>query len=351
MSVKDQLEQQLIPEVLKAFTDLTRAVDLAAQSQSLAVKQTAITQIRSSVIEALAQQLPDHFAKIERQLPHAILPAVEVSVHRAVTNHFQQFEDVLRMTATDQSALINDVREIVMMEQMRREESTVRIETELQKLTNDMEAKFQRQANEHLKQTRALQKELKEMKSLLQQSLASQAAGGPSGLQAAQGLSTAASPAISVQQSQYSTGRPQTPIEEYEDMFLHALNNESHPLVTLIDQASPSRLHRVLPLSGPPAIGPATLLALCMTLSRDLNNSDPSLSQKDRDRLTWILSCIRCLNYVKDDKKYSQWLPRLFTDTMHALNVRKKYLTDPEDFATVTNSLHTIDDASRRFIV
>lgn len=53
-TIRNEMEQRFLPEVLRSFSDLTRAVDSAAQTQSLAVKQMAMTQVRNSIVEVLA---------------------------------------------------------------------------------------------------------------------------------------------------------------------------------------------------------------------------------------------------------------------------------------------------------
>ena len=53
-TIKKEIDEQLLPELLRAFNDLTKAVDSAAQSQAFAIKQATMQQVRGSVIESLS---------------------------------------------------------------------------------------------------------------------------------------------------------------------------------------------------------------------------------------------------------------------------------------------------------
>lgn len=61
--------EQVLPEIVKAFGDLTTAVDRAAQDQVAVVKQTALQSIRASIIEGLAAVRDGALATNSRRRP------------------------------------------------------------------------------------------------------------------------------------------------------------------------------------------------------------------------------------------------------------------------------------------
>jgi len=148
-TIKSEVEGKLLPEVLRAFNDLTRAVDSAAQSQAFAVKQATIQQVRGSIIESLSAQLPQHFQNISNQLPGIVSPAVDACVQKALLSHFERLENLIRITVADQANTVNSIRAIILNEQMKREEHTSRLEAELVAMKREMSDMLQRQHQEN----------------------------------------------------------------------------------------------------------------------------------------------------------------------------------------------------------
>lgn len=122
------------------------------------------------------------------------------------------------------------------------------------------------------------------------------------------------------------SARPETPTNEYEDMFLRGLQKPD-ALAELVDNA-PGRLGRVFPPNAMPLISPANILALSLRLSKDF---DGDL----RTRLAWMLACAQSFKYCR---KHSEYLPRVSTALMSAVEQRRR-----EGVELCTGVLETID--------
>jgi hypothetical protein len=340
-TIKSEVEGKLLPEVLRAFNDLTRAVDSAAQSQAFAVKQATIQQVRGSIIESLSAQLPQHFQNISNQLPGIVSPAVDACVQKALLSHFERLENLIRITVADQANTVNSIRAIILNEQMKREEHTSRLEAELVAMKREMSDMLQRQHQEN----QALLQQLGQQQTVMN----GQQYQAQSTLPTADGSSTIEEQSLIGDEAVAEPPvpdslRPATPPETYEDLFLRVLKNDPKPLVTLIDEAPFHRLTAVLPEGGPPRISGPNVLAICLYIAREFNNGETELGLTGKKRLAWLFSAIQASDVIKQDSRYKIYLPRVYTDVLHGLSERRKILTVVEDIEQIRAVLAVVDE-------
>ena len=287
--------------------------------------------------------MPQHFDNISRQLPQIIAPAVDACVQRAFLPHFEHLENLVRATVADQVHTINNIRQTMMTEQMKREETSVRLEAEIGALRSGMTERLASQTRQAQAQTDILQTEIREMKALLHELLnhPAQPSSSRAGSHQASGLYSESEAVHEPPVPEML--RPSTPANKYEDMFLRSLKDDTAPLVRLIDEAPLHRMTAVFPLQGQPAISAPNILALLLYIAREFALGSSELGTLGKKRLDWLFAAVQATVTAKTDSRYASYLPRIYTDTLHSLNARRKILTNVEDIEAVGVVLQTVD--------
>lgn len=245
------------------------------------------------------------------QIPLLLAPAIDVTMQRAVSAQVERSEQFIRQAMADQANILNNIRQTTLEQQMRSEENAARYETQIDSLQRDVADLIagQRQTNDQLAHLLAI------------------AGGGTLGPDA--NIVSASNGSNLIAEPQ----RPATPIDQYEDLFLRTLREDKvAPLSVLIDDAPDERLLRIFPSSGPPIISSPNIMAILLQLSILLpKENSPTLSQRERKRLAWLVACNKACYVSMNDVRYRQFLPRVFTGTLHALHTRKGDLQNPHD--------------------
>lgn len=271
------------------------------------------------LMERCFSKVDSLFSEFSQNIGNVISEALSGSIDRYLAR--------LTVNQAEQGDILEQIREILLAEQMKREEANSALETQLQGLTSQLDALAKQDTKPARSQTTDVINTSEHLHS-------------PSSSQR-NGFGRKATKVPDPNQ------RPQTPSEEYEDLFLHTLSRETDPLAILVDAAPPGRLDRVLPYDGKPLITAPNLLTLCMRLAKDFDNDLQTLDEANgRVRLAWILSCLRASKWAKANPQYAAYLPRVFTQVMHSLNARKKRLTNPDDIKLVDRVLRAADESS-----
>lgn len=324
-AIRTELRDNLLPVIATALAEIGQQTVASPPASLLA---TAVQ--HDQVIQRCTETMSDLFGSFSRQIGPAITEAISGTLERHLAR--------LTIGQAEQSDTTEQIREILLAEQMKREQSNTHFETELQYIKAQLaHLQAEDQAGPSLRTT---------MPDEPVESLAETLSNGRSvKYKTKQDGDTKDIPA-----SEGTNGviaRPATPSEAYEDMFLHALSQESDPLVRLVDAAPSSRLDRVLPYDGKPLITAPVLLTLCARLAKEFDNNKRTLEEQNgRVRLSWILASLRSSKWAKGHPGIAAYLPRIFTQVMHSLNARKQQLDNEEDVQILETALRMADELS-----
>lgn len=298
-AIRSELRDNLLPVIATALAEIGQSSSTSHSSSSSA----AVAQ-QEKLIQRCADTMSHLFSSFSQQLGPAITEALSGTLERHLAR--------LTIAQAEQVDTAEQIRQILLTEQMKQEQVSTRLEAEMQTIKSQL-AQFLN--HEPLSATCTAQEKMDGLPKL--------------------------------ERSSVPLERPSTPHNLYEDMFLRELKDNPDPLRRLIDEAPSSRVDRVLPYDGQPRITAPGFLALCMRLAKDFDNDVSSLDRDNgRVRLVWILACLRASKWAKSERQIAALLPRVFTGVMHSLNRRAQKLTDTDDVQEVRDVLQTADELS-----
>lgn len=314
-AIRSELRDNLLPVIATALAEMSQGSSAGSDTTA-----SALAIHSEQLVERCLARIEGLFSTLSQQIGPTVTEALASSVDRYLAR--------LTVNQAEQGDVIVQIREILLSEQMKREEVTANFDAQLQSLKVHIDSLSR---NDRMK-TPGLY-----------------ADSAVHGISHDSGHVNSKQP--SFQPETHVNGsnqeRSATPKEEYEDLFLHSLNKDTDPLATLVDAAPPERRDRVLPYDGEPLISPLNLLTLCMRLAKEFDNSLETLDEGNgRTRLAWILACLRASKWAKANPQFAAYLPRVFTQVMHSLNARKKRLSGDDDIQLVDRVLRAADELS-----
>lgn len=274
----------------------------------------------------------------------ALVTAVQATLSATVTelekSQTQSAQQTLNAMASLQSQTLQGMRDLLMQSEARREQEQAQLRLHLQQMQQTFAASSTQQ--------QAQLERLQAMLSNVHDSQAGQQASisAPRAFPQPQyGSDNASTTQRSERVVQNDITRPETPREQYEDLFLRTLmQGDTDPLPILVDQAPPTRLSRVLPQGAPPLISAPSVMTLCLRLARYLRqDTSPELGELGRKRMAWLLSCIQSTYVARHDSRYAAYLPRIFTDTLNGLSERRRHLQRADDLEAIEAVLRAVD--------
>lgn len=314
-AIRGELRDNLLPVIATALAETSQGSSAGSNTTASALEIHS-----EQLVERCLARIEGLFSTLSQQIGPAVTEALASSVDRYLAR--------LTVNQAEQGDVMVQIREILLSEQMKREETTANFDAQLQVL----KAQIDKLSKNDRMRTPGLYT-------------------GPAVQGTSHDIGPDNSKRPSFQPETHANGsnqeRSATPKEEYEDLFLHALNKETDPLATLVDAAPPERMDRVLPYDGEPLISPLNLLTLCMRLAKEFDNNLETLDEGNgRIRLAWILACLRASKWAKAKPQFAAYLPRVFTQVMHSLNARKKCLSGDDDIQLVDRVLRAADELS-----
>lgn len=292
------------------------------------ISHSTSTSIASHASGEIEQRLEDILQRSQNSISQSLESAsleIGAAVTKSLSGTLERYLARLTISQAEQGDAIEQIKEVLLAEQMKREESTTRMETQMQSIRS------------HLDRAVNVQPVWTPGRSPQAASI-----GNTMNVSSDQNIQS-----LKNGETQEHIARPTTPSEAYEDMFLHTLQRDPDPLVRLVDMAPPGRMDRVLPYDGAPLVTAPAFMALCLRLAQEFDNGLTTLDERNgRVRLAWILSCLRASKWSKANPLHAPYLPRVFTQVMHSLNLRKQRLHSQEDRELVERVLRAADELS-----